>query len=117
MRLKQEDANLHHADAGDSQADGAEGDILHRILQIIDRCGACNSSEIAQQLGIDHQKCVGALKSLSTKKENIIELETVQQKQLKLTAEGLEVAENGSHEAVLYLAVPIEGISQTELMV
>lgn len=116
MRL-QPDAKLLDAGASAAQIDGAEGDILHRILQIIDRCGECNSAEIAQQLGIDHQKCVGSLKSLSAKQENFIELETIQRKEWKLTHEGAEVAANGSHEAVLYRAIPSGGISQEELMV
>jgi hypothetical protein len=47
----------------------------------------------------------------------VISVEQYTKKQWELTAEGKSVAANGSHEAVVYNAVPNEGISQPELMV
>ena len=38
-------------------------------------------------------------------------------KRWELTEEGKQVAENGSHEALVYNAIPAEGITQSELMV
>lgn len=47
----------------------------------------------------------------------VISVEQYTKKQWELTAEGKSVAANGSHEAVVYNAVPNEGIPQPELMV
>ena len=38
-------------------------------------------------------------------------------KSLELTAEGKEVAERGSHEALVYHVIPPDGIAQAEIMV
>lgn len=43
------------------------------------------------------------------------DLET--EKKFVLTQEGTQIASNGSHEAVLFNAVPATGIKHTELMV
>jgi phenylalanyl-tRNA synthetase alpha chain len=53
-------------------------------------------------------------------KEFLLQLLSVEQlvhKEWKLTDEGKKVAENGSHEAVVYNAVPSEGILQSDLIV
>lgn len=47
----------------------------------------------------------------------LIQSEQVSSKQWDLTPEGKEVIEKGSHEALVYYAVPSSGISQAELMV
>ena len=47
----------------------------------------------------------------------ILVVEQVQNKHLQLTDEGQSVVANGSHEAVVFNAVPGEGILQAKLMV
>ena len=47
----------------------------------------------------------------------ILSVEQVQNKYLQLTDEGSSVVANGSHEALVFYAVPEGGILQSELMV
>ena len=47
----------------------------------------------------------------------IIKAEQKVNKSLELTEEGKEVADRGSHEALVYHAIPADGISQAEIMV
>ena len=47
----------------------------------------------------------------------ILNVEQVQNKYLQLTDEGSSVVANGSHEALVFHAVPEGGILQSELMV
>jgi len=63
----------------------------------------------------DHQKIVGIIKSLEGMGQ-IISVEQVSRKHWELTEEGSQVADNGSHEAKVFNAVPPEGIPQPELM-
>ena len=74
------------------------------------------SLNLAQEFNEDHQKIVGAIKSLECLGE-IIQAEIKPQKQWQLTEEGQKMVDRGeSHEAVVYSAVPIgEGISQQNL--
>ena len=47
----------------------------------------------------------------------MVDVEQVSSRHLGLTEEGLQVAQDGSHEALVYNAVPPEGILQADLMV
>ena len=47
----------------------------------------------------------------------MIQTEQKVSKKWELTEEGKQVAERGSHEALVYNAVPSEGIAQSKLMV
>ena len=47
----------------------------------------------------------------------IIKAEQKVNKSLELTDEGKEVAERGSHEALVYHVIPADGIAQAEIMV
>lgn len=47
----------------------------------------------------------------------LVNVEPLIHKKWELTDEGRAVAENGSHEAVVYNAVPSQGILQSELTV
>jgi hypothetical protein len=47
----------------------------------------------------------------------LINVEQLVHKEWKLTDEGRKVAEYGSHEAVVYNAVPLQGILQSDLTV
>lgn len=63
----------------------------------------------------DHQKIIGALKSIEAN-GNLVISEPTSRKAWQLTDEGQLVLEKGSHEATVYNAVPLEGISQADLM-
>ncbi|KAK6113322.1 phenylalanine--tRNA ligase alpha subunit [Brugia pahangi] len=63
----------------------------------------------------DHQKVVGAVKSLEAV-EGLVETEERISKTFELTDEGNEMVKNGSHEAKIFLFVGPSGIDQAELM-
>ncbi|XP_059483542.1 phenylalanine--tRNA ligase alpha subunit [Neocloeon triangulifer] len=86
-----------------------------KILQYLDSKGKGDSLLLADEWKEDSQKIVGAIKSLEAL-GNVIAVEQYTRKQWELTAEGKLVAEKGSHEAVVYNAVPDKGIPQPELM-
>ncbi|EDW75035.1 uncharacterized protein Dwil_GK19958 [Drosophila willistoni] len=91
-------------------------DLTERILQHVDTAGQVDTLELAKIFGIEHQKIVGALKSIQAHGD-LVTAETVTHKTLDLTEEGRAVAEKGSHEALVYAAVPpTEGIAQATLL-
>ncbi|XP_025109096.1 phenylalanine--tRNA ligase alpha subunit-like [Pomacea canaliculata] len=85
------------------------------ILTEIDKVGEIDTLSFARKINVDHQKIVGAVKSLQTHSD-VIEVKQVQGTSLQLTEEGARVAENGSYEALVFKAVPENGITQAELM-
>lgn len=94
-------------------ADGPVAEVLLRQLEAAD--GGLDSAELAAELGVDHQAVVGAVKSLQALGE-IIEAELRSTKRWELTAEGEEIAREGSHEARVFHSIPREGLAQSELM-
>uniref|UniRef100_A0A2K6EXQ9 Phenylalanine--tRNA ligase alpha subunit n=1 Tax=Propithecus coquereli TaxID=379532 RepID=A0A2K6EXQ9_PROCO len=94
-------------------ADGPVAELLLRRLQAAD--GGLDSAELAAELGVEHQAVVGAVKSLQALGE-VIEAELRSTKRWELTAEGEEIAREGSHEARVFRSVPPEGLAQSELM-
>ena len=89
-------------------------DLPETILQQINQ-GQTDSLEIANHLNVDHQKVIGAIKSLESL-GNVISSESYVIKRWQLTDEGQQVAKNGSHEAIVYQKVPKDGIAQPALM-
>ncbi|CAH1246378.1 FARSA [Branchiostoma lanceolatum] len=85
------------------------------ILQLLQDNDWLDTKDIARQLGKDHQLVVGAVKSLQSLGD-VITAEQRVSKWWELTGEGQLVVENGSHEAVLYRAIPPEGVLQKKLM-
>ncbi|KAK6188247.1 hypothetical protein SNE40_004469 [Patella caerulea] len=90
-------------------------DFAELVLQAVNKNGKVDTLELSELQEVDHQKFVGAVKSLQSL-GNIINVEQKQLKRFKLTEEGHSVAENGSHEARVYSSVPPEGITQAEIM-
>ncbi|RLU25312.1 hypothetical protein DMN91_001468 [Ooceraea biroi] len=86
-----------------------------RILEHLDEHGVTNSLELADEFHEDHQKIIGAIKSLEAIGDLIV-VKPVSKKKWETTAEGQYIIEHGSHEAAVYNAVPAGGISQAELM-
>ena len=76
--------------------------------------GPVNSLHLSRLWSLDHQRVVGAVKSLQSL-EGFIRAESVTEKRWELTKEGREVADKGSHEAVVFNAVPGQGIGEEEL--
>jgi len=89
-------------------------DLPETILQQISQ-GQTDSLEIANHLNVDHQKVIGAIKSLESL-GNVISSESYVIKRWQLTEEGQQVSQNGSHEAIVYQNVPKDGIAQPALM-
>ncbi|XP_020708753.2 phenylalanine--tRNA ligase alpha subunit [Athalia rosae] len=91
-------------------------ELAKKILDHIANKGdGINTLLLAETFGEDHQKIIGAVKSLQTL-DNVISVEQLNQKSWELTSEGQQVVENGSHEAAVYRAVPESGIAQSEIM-
>nr|XP_005900595.1 PREDICTED: phenylalanine--tRNA ligase alpha subunit isoform X2 [Bos mutus] len=94
-------------------ADGPVAEVLLRRLEAAD--GGLDSAELATELGVEHQTVVGAVKSLQALGQ-IIETELRSTKRWELTAEGEDIAQEGSHEARVFRSIPPEGLPQSELM-
>lgn len=90
-------------------------EISERILLWLDQNGDVDTLVLASDFEEDHQKVVGAMKSLLALGE-LITSETITSKKWALSTEGAEVAANGSHEALVFNAIPAEGISQAAIM-
>jgi len=84
------------------------------ILQLIAEKDSADTYILSQQLHTDHQKIIGAVKSLESI-EGLITTKPSSHKVWKLTDEGESVLRDGSYEVLLYNAIPQDGISQTQL--
>lgn len=89
-------------------------ELNERILHYMDKTGTADTLKLANEFNEDHQKIVGAVKSLEALE--MVVSEAVKSTKWELTEEGQLVADKGSHEAVLYRSVPDGGIPQAELM-
>ncbi|XP_011171541.1 phenylalanine--tRNA ligase alpha subunit isoform X2 [Solenopsis invicta] len=89
--------------------------LTDRILEYLDAHGETNSLDLADEFQEDHQKVVGAIKSLETV-DDLITVKPISKKKWELTDEGKHIIEHGSHEAVIYNAVPDNGIPQSKLI-
>ncbi|VDK36804.1 unnamed protein product [Gongylonema pulchrum] len=96
-------------------AENGDANLPQNLLYYLEKHGQFDTLECATSIGEDHQKIVGAVKSLQTT-EGLVETEERTSKSLELTAEGREMAENGSHEAKVFRIVGPEGAAQTEIM-
>ncbi|KAH7638770.1 phenylalanine-trna ligase alpha subunit b-like protein [Dermatophagoides farinae] len=75
-----------------------------------------NSLDFAQENQLDHQKVVGAVKSLQSLGE-LIKANQVESKRFELSNEGGQIVENGSHEFRVWSTIPMDGsILQSDLM-
>lgn len=89
-------------------------ELNERVLHYLKDKDKVDTLKLASEYNEDHQKVVGAVKSLETLE--MVILEVAKSSQWELTDEGKQVAEAGSHEAVLYKSVPDAGVPQAELM-
>ncbi|XP_065158107.1 phenylalanine--tRNA ligase alpha subunit [Atheta coriaria] len=86
-----------------------------KILQELSTKQSLNTLDLAQVFNEDHQKIIGALKSIQANGE-LVNAEVISKTSLELTSEGTEIAETGSHEAKIFNSIPDAGIKQAELM-
>ncbi|CAJ0574510.1 unnamed protein product, partial [Mesorhabditis spiculigera] len=86
------------------------------LLNHLTKTGApFNSIALAEELGLDHQKLIGAVKSLIAQ-DGLVTVSETSEKRTELTNEGQEMATNGSHEYNVFVAIGDEGLPQGELM-
>lgn len=84
------------------------------VLEKVNVLNCVDTLQLSSILNEDHQKIIGAVKSLQCL-GNLINAEPVTTKLWELTDEGKIVSLHGSHEAIVYNAVPEEGIPLAEL--
>ncbi|GAU90423.1 hypothetical protein RvY_02840 [Ramazzottius varieornatus] len=70
-----------------------------RVLELLaQKDGEISSEEMAQQLNEDHQRVIGAIKSLQGVGEDLLQVKQVTSTRWMLTEEGTEITRCGSHE-------------------
>lgn len=94
----------------------AECSLPEKVLGHLENTSSVTSQELATLWKCDHQKVVGAVKSLLSLQVQMVEAEMESVKRWELTPEGLQVSERGSHEAVVWGLVGEHGVSQQELL-
>lgn len=92
-----------------------DANLPQSLLYYLDKYGQFDTLQYATLINEDHQKLVGAVKSLQAN-EGLVETEERTSKAFELTPEGREMAENGSHEANVFQLVGSDGIAQADLM-
>ncbi|KAK0403832.1 hypothetical protein QR680_017147 [Steinernema hermaphroditum] len=95
--------------------EGGDVPLSEYLLAHIDSNGSFESIDFAEDQSIDHQKVIGAIKSLLTH-EGLINSEDYVVTRISLTDEGSALSENGSHEYLVYAAIPTDGLEQPALM-
>ena len=90
-------------------------ELTDKILNYLDEHEEVNSLDLAEILKENHQKIVGAIKSLETVGD-LITTKQISDRKWELTSEGQHIVNHGSHEAAVYKAVPDDGIPQSKIM-
>lgn len=90
-------------------------ELTEQILKYVDEHGKVDTLDLVPVFDVDHQKIVGALKSIEANGE-LLSTEQTSHKRWELTDEGKSVLQNGSHEACVFNSVPDQGIPQADLM-
>lgn len=91
-------------------------ELTEQILKYIEQHEKADTLDLAAEFSEDHQKVVGALKSIQAHGD-LLNSETTSRKAWQVSDEGQYVIEHGSHEASVYNAIPADtGITQAELM-
>lgn len=90
-------------------------ELAEKILNYLEKVDYVDTLDLASVFKEDHQKIVGAVKSIEALGE-LIKSDTTTRKQWVLTDEGKNVVNHGSHEALVYNFVPTEGVAQAVIM-
>eukprot|EP00096_Caligus_rogercresseyi_P016876 TRINITY_DN996_c0_g3_i3.p1 TRINITY_DN996_c0_g3~~TRINITY_DN996_c0_g3_i3.p1 ORF type:complete len:497 (-),score=150.21 TRINITY_DN996_c0_g3_i3:52-1542(-) len=89
-----------------------------RILQSLNEASkSLNSYQLSKEWDVEHQKLVGAVKSLEALSGYVIS-EPVTERILELTEEGKSILKSGSHEYLAYSSIPLDspGLPQKDLL-
>ncbi|XP_031832231.1 phenylalanine--tRNA ligase alpha subunit isoform X2 [Nomia melanderi] len=86
-----------------------------QILDYLEQHGEVNSLVLADIFKENHQKIIGAIKSLEAIGD-LITTKQVSERKWELTSEGQHVVSYGSHEAAVYNIIPDDGMPQSEIM-
>ncbi|VEN34984.1 unnamed protein product [Callosobruchus maculatus] len=89
--------------------------LIEGILRYLSENGNANTLSLSQYFNEEHQKIVGALKSIQAHGDFVI-ADPIANKKIELTDEGKLIAEKGSHEANVFAEIPDDGIEQSKLM-
>ncbi|KAF3425631.1 hypothetical protein E2986_09989 [Frieseomelitta varia] len=89
--------------------------LTEQILDYLNKHGEVNSLHLSEVFKENHQKIIGAIKSLETLND-LITTKQITDKKWELTSEGQHVASYGSHEAAVYNAIPDDGMPQSKIM-
>ncbi|XP_072398556.1 phenylalanine--tRNA ligase alpha subunit [Diabrotica undecimpunctata] len=89
--------------------------LIENILKYISDNGDVNTLKLASAFNEDHQKIIGALKSIQAHGDLVL-AEPVSNKKVELTEEGKIIAEKGSYEAMIYNSLGENGLPQAEVM-
>lgn len=87
-----------------------------QILDFLQESNEFNSIQLAQQWNLDHQKVIGAIKSLLAN-EGVLTTKDVTEKRLELTNEGVQFANEGSPEYLVFEFVGTDGAAQADIQV
>uniref|UniRef100_A0A0N4ZE13 phenylalanine--tRNA ligase n=1 Tax=Parastrongyloides trichosuri TaxID=131310 RepID=A0A0N4ZE13_PARTI len=90
-------------------------DLPQLLLNHLNITNTFDSLVLSNDKGIEHQKVIGAIKSLLSN-EGIISTVDETVTEYELTKEGQEIANEGSHEFRVWEAIGKDGISQSEIM-
>lgn len=90
-------------------------ELTEQILKYIEENETTDTLDLAAEFKEEHQKVVGALKSIQAHGD-LLNSETTSRKTWQVTDEGQYVIEHGSHEASIFNNIPDSGISQAALM-
>uniref|UniRef100_A0A0N5AHE0 phenylalanine--tRNA ligase n=1 Tax=Syphacia muris TaxID=451379 RepID=A0A0N5AHE0_9BILA len=90
-------------------------DLCELLLAELDKCDEIETLEFSSHYGFDHQKVIGAVKSLLSQ-DGMIKTEDRNTKKVELTEEGKEMSKNGSHEANVFLMIGDSGALQADVM-
>uniref|UniRef100_A0A914H198 phenylalanine--tRNA ligase n=1 Tax=Globodera rostochiensis TaxID=31243 RepID=A0A914H198_GLORO len=85
-----------------------------QLLNILAARDTFQSNELTEELAIDHQRLIGAIKSLQVK-DGLVNTTEVKIKRIELTEEGEEIIQKGSHEFNVYKIVGEKGITKAEI--
>ncbi|CAK9823555.1 Phenylalanine--tRNA ligase alpha subunit B [Anthophora retusa] len=89
--------------------------LTDQILDYLDQYGEVNSLHLAEIFKEDHQKIIGAIKSLEAIGD-LITTKQITDTKWELTLEGQHIVDHGSHEAAIYNVIPDGGVLQSEVM-
>lgn len=91
-------------------------DLTENILKYVEKHGKANSFDLSKEFNEDHQKIIGGINSILAHDSELLHVEPISKKEWKLTKEGEEIVEKGSHEANIFALIPDNGIEQDKLM-